>query len=166
MDYEEDYFDERVDEPDGTMEVARSLSLEDMKYSQNDEAFDNLRDIIFRKQKAILNFQIENGVARYNLQSEGAGAKKIFLNKEISQAVSEVLKNGKNTTKVNDWCAVDKNADEDYILFLIKKAQQDGSIRYRQSTGEIVAVYPHGEINYGKLPYILDELKEKLNTLG
>ena len=165
MDYEEDYWDDRVDEPDGQIEATRSLSWEDIKYSQNDEAFDNLRDKIFHKQKAILNFQIENGVVRYNLQSEGDGAKKIFLNKEIAQAVSEILKDGKPTTAINDWYAVDKNADEDYILSLIKKAQQDGAIRHRQSTGEIVAVYPYGEINYGKLPYTLDELKEKLNTL-
>lgn len=164
---EEDYYGEAdyYDEPDSTVGEAKPLSLEDLKYSQNDEAFDNLRDMVFRNQKAVLHFVIENGVARYNLESQGASAKKIFLNKEIAQAVYEVLKNGKSTTPVKDWYAVDKNANEDYMLRLIKRHQQYGVIRYRKPTEEIVAVYPNGEINYGKLPYSLDELKEKLNKL-
>lgn len=167
MTYEEDYYDDLVEEQDGFRgAIVGTSSFEDLKYSQNDEAFDNLSDMIFRKQKAVLRFQIENGVARFNLQRDGAGAKKIFLNKEIAQAVTEVLNVGKKTTKVGKWYAVDKDADENYMLHLIRKCQADGAIRYRQSTEEIVAVYPNGEINFGKLPYSLDELKEKLNTLG
>ncbi|MDL2320115.1 hypothetical protein LJC45_03170 [Alistipes sp. OttesenSCG-928-B03] len=159
--YEEDYYDEA----DVTVVESKTLSLEDLKYTQNDEAFDNLLNTIFLNQKAILHFQIEDGVAIYKLESQNDLIKKIFLNKEIAQAVYEVLKNGKLTATVKDWFAVDKNADEDYMLRLIKSHRQDGTIRYRQRTGEIVAVYPHGEINYGKLTYSLDELKEKLNTL-
>lgn len=140
-------------------------SLSSLLTSDNDVVFDLLDSQIKTGKTLALSCGIESKMAFYSFITDNEDKRKLYLNKEIVLYVTNYLVNGEKGTKMPNVYQIDEEVDETYILRLIKFDRQNRATHYTQSTQEYKAIYTHGTINYGKLPYTTEEMIAKLNTL-
>ena len=157
--FEDDYlYDAEFDAPH------QKTSLNDLKYSANDEVFDRVKELIFNSISLNSTFGIENKVPYYEID-HGSKPFKLFLNKAIIAYIYNWLENGKTEANKIDALAIDRNASETYMLYLLKRDRING-MAYHNANDGYKAIYSRGTISYGKLPYNTEELVVKLHSLS
>lgn len=169
--FEEDYFEQEnyhYDDETGDWVSNQRVSVDvtDFITANNKEYFNQIKEI-FASGNVYLNCGIHKMNIPYYESHDPFTGKTVtlFLNKDIISYILIYLQQGIISDKNPDVLKIDKNINEDYILRLIKKDRQNEATRYNNDTG-YKAVYPYGIINYGKLPYTVEELIKKLDSLG
>ncbi|MCD7969076.1 MAG: hypothetical protein LUF87_01820 [Alistipes sp.] len=143
----------------------KNLTMADLVTSDNARNYDIFLDLVIENKHLDINFGIRDGMPYYKIALPDDRYATIYLNKEIIHDVLNWIARGVKSRTVNDAFNIHRNANDNYVLHLIKYDRAQGATRYNKATGEYKAVYPHGTINYGKLPYSLEELVAKLDSL-
>jgi hypothetical protein len=142
----------------------KTISMAEMRISENFEHYSELLTLMRNKQPLTLAMGIEEGLPYYQTELHGKQVK-IFLTKEIYQQILNYLKNSIIPDKMPEVFEVYKNINENFILRSFKADNANRVTTYSPQTKEYKAKYPNGIINYGQLPYTTDELKAKLISL-
>lgn len=139
-------------------------SLVDLTASENDDVFYQLDELVSQNKNLTLTFGNNKGMPFYKVMISEDKSRTLYLNKDINRYIYSYLREGKRGN-AQELTSVHKNANENYLLRLIKFDRENGAIRYNDKTKEYKAVYQHGTINYGELPYSTEELIAKLTEL-
>ena len=107
----------------------KKVSLADLRFSNNAEAFSTLKSWIEEKSFITLDFGIENGCPYYRLNTTPI-KQKLYHNKEILNYLYDYFENGVlNTVIPNNYIGA-QNAKENYVLHLLKRDRQNGKMFY------------------------------------
>jgi len=147
----------------GNIANLEKVSLEDLRFGYNAEAFAILKDWIERKSIVSFNFGIDKGCPYYQINTTST-KQRLYLNKEIVRYLYNYFENGVlGLVRPSSYDGV-RNATENYVLHLLKRDRQNGKMVYEPETGyRAEYIVP---VNYGHLPYTSEELDAKLNSLA
>ncbi len=163
----DEYYDpeaEQIAMEDAYYNTRTAMSMADMLISDNEDTYLSLHDKINAGETLSLAFIIKEKLPCYEFEVNGK-KKHLYLNNGIIQHVLKWLMNGDKSPSRMNIMEVDKDVDETYTLYQIKRDRQNNAARYNSTTDEFKAIYSNGTINYGKLPYTKDELAAKLDSL-
>ena len=135
--------------------------------SENWELYENLLTLMKNKQVLELSIGLKDGVPYYQTELHGI-QKQIYITKEIRLQIYNYLINGVIPAEMpedDDVFNVFNKMDESFILYHLRADKNREATRYNPETKEYKAIYKHGTINYGQLPYTKEELVAKLNSL-
>ncbi len=133
--------------------------------SDNGDVFYRIDEMVADKKNLSLSFGNKKGIPYYKVAVSDDETVTLYINQEIIKYLYAWLRDGKRIG-VPEFTNIHKNATEKYLLYLIRFDRQNGAMRYNEKTREYKAIYPHGTIHYGQLPYTTQELIEKLNSLS
>lgn len=172
MSYTEDeYFDmlesyqsQQDDMFRGNPDDFKTVSLADMKFSDNENVFGIFKNEINRQNVLHIKFGIDDGTCYYQLTYNSKDYR-LYLNKLIVNYIYQWLISGE-IASAPTTSEPDKNMGEQYRLHLLKYDRQNNFNHYDSKTGEYKSIFKKGSINYGKLPYTPQELDAKLKSLS
>ena len=132
--------------------------------SNNEEYYNSLVELMKNKQSLSLLVGIQEGIPYYATELHET-LKPIFITPEIYKQIHHYLKEGIVTEPIAETSDIYMDKTETFILQHLKIDGANGKTTCSRSTNEYKATYPNGVINYGKLPYTIDELTAKLDSL-
>lgn len=141
------------------------IKASNMATLENESAFGALKEEMNWGGKIDLEFLLENNCPYYRFFSVSASeTMKLHLNREIANYIYKYLESNVLEANIPTDFVGATNAKESYLLHLLKRDRQNDKLSYDPETG-YKATYNRISINYGKLPYTLDELAAKLSSL-
>jgi len=147
----------------GNHRTFKKISLSELKFSDNRDVFDTLIDFIEKKSFITLEYGIEEKCPFYKLSTSSI-KRKLYLNKEILNYLYNYLENNILGESLPSNYNGAQNANENYILHLLKRDRKNRKMFCNSETG-YKADYNRITIVYGHLPYTLEELNTKLDSL-
>lgn len=142
----------------------KKASLADLKFSDNEEVFNTLKNQISNREYLNLEYGIEDGSPYYTNYTSLSNGKRLYLNEEIIIYIYNWLEKGVTDSPIPNTFHGEMNADENYVLRLIKRDRKNGWNYYNPDNG-YKGKSENGVVFYGKLPYSPNELVDKLASI-
>jgi hypothetical protein len=161
---QENYFKELEQDAYQFASPLQPGSLLNLKTADNPEKFKEVDYLISKGENLTLQFGIDNGLPYYKINVSPERKVTLYLNREIVQYIYSWIKDGVRLPKAPNTWDVQKNANERYMLFLIKRDFNNKVLKGTNTNPN--SFYPNGTINYGELPYSRDELIAKLEAIS
>ena len=133
------------------------ISFEDLKFSENQEIFETVIDLIANKSVLTLEFGLDKGSPYYKIPDKRI----LYLNKEIVAYIYNWLEKGITDSKIPTDFKGLNNKDESYMLRLLQHDSKNNVATYSPQEG-YKAKYPGGTILYGQADCTPDQMRVKL----
>ncbi len=163
---QENYFKELEQDAYQSAKPMMPANLIDLKTSDNPEKFQQVDHLISKGEHLQMTFGIDNGLPYYKIKVAPNREVSLYLNKEIIQYLYSWIKDGVRLPKAPNTWDVQKNVNEKYMIYLMKRDRELNFLRFYESSQRHMSLYPKGIIHYGELPYTTDELNAKLDAIS